>query len=191
MPDLEQLLADLISGEDARAESAAKELSKHGAPAVQALTRLQSNPDEDQRWWATRALAACNHAQVQQALMHALADPSPAVRQCAALGLRTNPNPDAISLLLDALQAKDRLLARLAGDALVALGPLALEPLAQTLQEGSPAQRGEAARALASIDLPEAIPILYAAVDDPSSIVQYWIDEGLNRLGVGMVFFKP
>ena len=191
MSDLERLLADLISGEETRAESAAKELSRHGASAVEALTRLQMNSDEDQRWWATRALAACNHAQARHALMHALTDPSIAVRQCAALGLRTNPNPNAIPLLLDALEAKDRLLARLAGDALVALGPAALEALAQTLKEGLPAQRGEAARALALLGIPEVIPILYAAVDDPSSIVQHWIDEGLNRLGVGMVVFKP
>ena len=51
--------------------------------------------------------------------------------------------------------------------------------------------RINAARALAEMRVEAAIPILFEALDDPLSIVVYWAEEGLERLGVGMTFFKP
>jgi HEAT repeat protein len=51
--------------------------------------------------------------------------------------------------------------------------------------------RLEAARALALIGDSRAIPVLFEALDDQSAYVGFWSDEGLDRMGVGMVFFKP
>ena len=45
-------------------------------------------------------------------------------------------------------------------------------------------------RALAMIGDQRAIGTLFTALDDPSAIVEYWADEGLVRMGIGMVFFK-
>ena len=36
-----------------------------------------------------------------------------------------------------------------------------------------------------------AIPALFKALEDESAIAQYWADEGLERMGVGQVYFKP
>ena len=83
------------------------------------------------------------------------------------------------------------MLARLAGDALAAIGERALPALEETMRSSNPASRGEAARALAKMGIPAVIPILFSAAEDPSSIVQYWVEEGFERLGVGMVYFKP
>jgi HEAT repeat protein len=51
--------------------------------------------------------------------------------------------------------------------------------------------RIEAVRALSNINDPQAIPPLLAALNDTSRIVEYWAEHGLERLGVGMVFFNP
>jgi hypothetical protein len=37
----------------------------------------------------------------------------------------------------------------------------------------------------------EAIPALFAALDDPSAAVTYYAEEALARMGVGMVYFEP
>ena len=41
------------------------------------------------------------------------------------------------------------------------------------------------------MEVPETVTILFGASEDPSTIVQHWIEEGINRLGVGMIFFDP
>ena len=38
---------------------------------------------------------------------------------------------------------------------------------------------------------PLAIGALFSVLGDPSSIVTYWAEKGLEDLGVGMVFFQP
>ncbi|MBM3122987.1 MAG: HEAT repeat domain-containing protein, partial [Chloroflexi bacterium] len=58
-------------------------------------------------------------------------------------------------------------------------------------QDPAPAVRMGAVRALAMNEDPGAIPALYAALEDPSSMVEYWAGEGLERRGLGMVYFQP
>jgi hypothetical protein len=38
---------------------------------------------------------------------------------------------------------------------------------------------------------PETIAALFRAIDDPSSIVSHWAEQGLEDLDIGMVFFEP
>jgi HEAT repeat protein len=59
------------------------------------------------------------------------------------------------------------------------------------MQNGSQAARLKAVRALALLEDQRAIPILFQALDDESALVAHWADEGLQRMGVGMSFFKP
>jgi HEAT repeat protein len=181
----------LISGEDQRAENAVSALLQLGNPALYAILQLLDQPNAEHRWWAVRALAEFDGIAATEGLCRSLSDPEPGVRQCAALSLRHNPTPEAIIPLSNVLDDNDRLFTRLVGDALAASGKLAIPALERCLNSKNPAIRGEAARALAIMELPETIPILYSAADDPSTIVQYWIEEGFTRLGVGMVFFKP
>lgn len=71
------------------------------------------------------------------------------------------------------------------------MGAPAVTPLLEALASPEAAVRIEAARALSAIRDPQSIPALIAAVDDPSAVVQYWAEQALDRLGVGMVYFKP
>ncbi|NIM93627.1 MAG: hypothetical protein GTO18_07940 [Anaerolineales bacterium] len=190
MQDVAALLEDLTSDDDQRAETAIEELSRIGEPAVQSVLDLAKSADPDHRWWALHALAALNTPLASQAFIGSLSDSDVAVRHCAALGLRHNPSEEAIPHLIDVLSSDDRLFARLAGDALTVIGKPAIPTLANALQSEDPALRGEAARALALMQDPETIPILFTAIEDPSGIVQHWVEEGLDRLGVGMAFFK-
>jgi len=51
--------------------------------------------------------------------------------------------------------------------------------------------RIEAARALGEVGDSSAIPALFAALNDSSAVVVHLAEIGLERLGVGMVFFEP
>lgn len=189
--DLQTLLEELSSGDDRRAEGAVHALAGHGESVLPWLRQELQSENPDQRWWAIAALAQIDHEQARAALKRGLSDPDPSVRQCAAFGLRRQPHPGALPELVSALGASDRLLARLAADALVALGESALESLTKALRSDDPAVRIEAARALAQMEDPGAIPPLFAALDDPSRLVVHWAERGLEKLGVGMMFFKP
>lgn len=191
MPELAALLQQLTCGDDTRAEAAAAQLAEAGTEAVPALLRLLESQDADHRWWAARALAAIDTPSARAGLVGALKDADVAVRQCAALGLRQRPTAQAIADLLAMLGEGNPLSARLAADALAAVGAEAVPALLQAASSGPPRVRIEAARALARMEDPQAAPALLALLDDPSAVVQYWAEEGLERMGLGMVFFEP
>src|SRR5512133_1313369 len=140
MPDIDELLAGLTSGDDERAQAAVDALPGVGAhTALVGLQNLLHAPDVDSRWWAVRALAEIEGPQSGALLVAALQDPDPAVRQCAALGVRKQQeqfhwsDPQAIPALIAALSAGDHLLRGLASAALAAIGAPAVDPLLEVL----------------------------------------------------------
>ncbi len=191
MADLAALLEELTCGDDARAEAAAAQLGLLGAEAVPPLLSLLQSDEVDRRWWAARALAAVDDPAASAGLVRALKDADVSVRQCAALGLRERPTAQAVPDLITMLGERDPLSARLAADALAAIGAEAVPALLQAASSGPPHVRIEAARALARMEDRRAVPALLALLDDPSAVVQYWAEEGLEKMGLGMVFFEP
>ena len=184
------LLARLSSGDDRLAEAAVREFTSRPLVALPILRDLLSNADADVRWWAARALAEIQDPEVPELLQSALHDADVSVRQCAALGLRHQAPAEAIPDLIALLDDEDRLLARLAADALIAIGADAVPALEAVMQNGPHTGRLEAVRALARIGDQRAIATLFTALEDSSAIVEYWAGEGLERMGIGMVFFK-
>jgi HEAT repeat protein len=178
-------------GDDAAAEEAARRLGAGGGQSLPAVRELLASADEMDRWWAVRTLALVEDPDTAAPLRAALADPALAVRQCAALALRHRPDPEAIPALRRCLEGEDRLLARLAGEALAAIGESAVPVLLTCLQQGQGVSRTEAARALALMTDLRAVPALFEALDDPSPVIEYWADRGLERRGIGMTFFRP
>jgi HEAT repeat protein len=189
--DLQSLITDLTSGDDQIAESSVAQIAALGESALPALFGLLESKDSEQRWWALRTLAVIPYPEVPPRLRKALHDPDPAARQCAALGLSQQPSETAIPELIAALSDHDRLLARLAADALIVIGSAALPALTQTLENGTQSAQIEAARALALISDKSAIPALYKAWQEGSTLIQHWAEDGLDRMGVGMRFFAP
>jgi HEAT repeat protein len=191
MSDLEVYLDAFSSGDDAQAEYAARQIAARGLAALPALQSLLTHPHPDTRWWAVRALADLQAEDATSLLVQALADPDPAVRQCAARGLQDRPDGRAVPALVAALKDGDSLVVRIAANALVAAGESAVPALLQAVRDGSQKSQLEAMRALALIGDQRSIPFLFEALDSDSMLMEYWANEGLERMGVGMVFFKP
>jgi HEAT repeat protein len=59
------------------------------------------------------------------------------------------------------------------------------------MEEGPYLARLEAARSLARIADPRAIPALFDTLDEDSALIEYWANEAFEKMGVGMAFFKP
>lgn len=191
MAEISDLLAALSGGDDQAAEAAAHLLSAHGAEAFKQLQPLLAEADPDARWWAVRALAAFQGDTGLAEIRQALQDSDLAVRQCAALGLAQRPFAAAVPELVAAMQRGDDLLLRLAANALIRVGAPAVPALIELLEQGAEPARMEAARALALIADPQAIPALFALYESDSILLEYWAAEGLGRMGAGSVYFKP
>lgn len=185
------LVAEFTCGSDQRAELAALQLSAAGSQNLIILNELLEDQNPEVRWWATRSLADIRTMETIPLLLISLNDSDPGVQQCAALALRGQPDPAAIPQLSRALDAEDRLLSRLAGDALIAIGEDAVPALIAVMDGDSQSARLEAVRALAAIGDTRAIPVLIKVLDQDSAVMEHWAEQGLEKMGVGTAFFEP
>lgn len=187
---MQDLLNDLSSGDETRAEGAVSALLEKGEEALPALREMTQSKDEDQRWWALRVLAQSPHARTEW-LVPFLNDPAADVRQCAALGLSIQPHESATEPLVRALSDEDTLVSNLAVKALINLGKAATPALIENVKSGSQSSRILALRALVDIKDHRAIPVMMQVMNEESALLQYWAKEGLERLGLDMVYMKP
>lgn len=190
MSILDELLADLTSGDETRAENAVPGLIELGDAAFSPLRELLNSDDADHRWWAVRTIAQAPQARTEW-LLPVLEDSAPEVRQAAALGLCSHPDETAIRPLIRALSDEDALVSDLARNALVVIGKPAIPSLLDVPREAPQRARINALRAIAEIGDHDAIPTLMAALDDDSVMMQHWAEEGLERLGLNMIYLKP
>jgi HEAT repeat protein len=194
----DELLAELTSGDDLRAESAIPAIVARGRDLIPALLKLTLSQNVDHRWWAVRALAESPHARTAD-LVPLLSDSATEVRAGAALALCSHPGEEAVPALVRSLFDRDSLTARLAGNALVAIGGPSVPALLEVMKTGvepgpndAPTSvRIIALRALGEIKDHRAIKTMMDALSDESAIIQYWAKEGLDRLGLNMVYVKP
>lgn len=201
MSALQDLLQDLTSGNETRAEEAVQSLISLDQEAIPALLDLTRSSDADHRWWGLRVLAQSPHAKAEW-LVPFLNDPAREVRQCAALGLAIKPEENATQPLVRALSDEDSMVSSLAVNALVKIGKAAVpilidvvkpRPDGQSRDEGQATQsaRIHALRALAEIRDHRAIPVMMKVMEEDSALLQHWAKEGLDRLGLDMVYIKP
>jgi len=187
---LDELLADLTSGDETRAEHAVPGLVGLGEQAFPALRDLLNAKDADQRWWALRTLAQSPQSRAEW-LLPLLDDSAPEVRQAAALGLCSHPDETAVRPLIQALNDGDSMVSDLARNALVVIGKPAVPFLLEVPKDAPQRARINALRALAEIVDYSTIPTLMAALEEDSVMMQHWAEEGLERLGLNMVYLKP
>jgi HEAT repeat protein len=187
---LQNLLDDLKSGDEDRAERAVTELIELGKDAIPSLLDLTESSDVDTRWWALRTLAESPLCRTEWLVPFLINDPAPEVRQCAALGLAEKPHENAIKPLVHALSDEDGMLSSLAANALVRIGGAAVPALIETVTSGAQSARIHALRALAEIKDHRAIPIMMKVMQEDSALLQHWAKEGLDRLGLDMVYIK-
>lgn len=190
MNQLQALLDDLTSGNEDRAEGAVSGLVELGEEALSSLLDLTRSQDVDFRWWALRTLAQSPLCQTEWLLPFLIDDPAPEIRQCAALGLSQKPDESATQPLVQALNDKDGMVSSLAANALVKIGNAAVPSLIEVVTNGAQSARINALRALAAIKDHRAIPIMMKVMQEDSGLLQYWAKDGLDRLGLDMVYIK-
>lgn len=182
-------LADLFSGDDERAQQALERLTPEDGPVLRAALW---DREPDRRIWSAAALARLPDDESLRALLTAAADPDSDVRAAVLHALGQRRAPEAVTPLLFALSTSSPHFARLVGDALIQVGQPAVPALIAALErEVVPLVRIQLVRALALIGDTRAIPALFHALDDESAIVLHWAEEGLERMGVGQVYFRP
>jgi HEAT repeat protein len=114
------------------------------------------------------------------------------VRQCAALGLAVKPEEASIRPLVQALRDADSMTANLAMNTLVKLSKDSVPALIESVKDKtSQSARILALRGLAEIRDHRAIPVMMQVVEEDSVLLQHWAKEGLERLGLDMVYLKP
>ena len=190
MSSLQDLLADLTSENETRAEEAVHSLINLGEEAIPALLEMTRSSDADQRWWGLRVLAQSPHAESEW-LVPFLNDPAREVRQCAALGLAIKPEESAAQPLIQALSDEDSMVSSLAVNALVKIGKAAVPALIDVVTSATQSARIHGLRALAEIRDHRAIPVMMKVMEEDSALLQHWAKEGLDRLGLDMVYIKP
>ncbi len=190
MANLDKLLADLTSGDEARAEAAVTEVVQFEESALPSLEAMLESHNPDQRWWAVRTLAQMVNVPAK-IFINMLTDKSVEVRQAAALALATHPDEGAIAPLVHALEDEDKLVATLAANALVKLGKSVVTYLMDSLPNSTLPASIQIMRALAEIRDPRSIPAMIKALGDNSALLNHWAEEGLERLGLDMVYIKP
>jgi HEAT repeat protein len=188
---LQTFLDTLDAGDDAKTEEAAVALVDVGDAAIPALESILTAPDPHRRWWGPRALAVLGTEAAIGLIVASLEDPDPDVRACAVVALSKLKPREAIDPLVARLSDPSAYVSRLTADALSQFGQPAVEDLIDALEGGDAAARAGAARALRAIGPEEAIPALYAALDDPSAIVTHYAEEALEKMGVGIILFRP
>ena len=190
MSEISRLIKDLSSGNDDLAEESVRQLIDIKDEALPRLLSLRNSKVIDDRWWAYCALGQFPGAEVEW-FIPGLHDSSAEVRESAAMALSHHPDPSAIHELISALNDDDRMVASLAGHALSTIGNDAVPELIFVMENGSPAARIEAARALSTIKDPRVIPVFMAALGNGSELVKFWADQGLETMGAEMVYFRP
>ncbi|MGA7194733.1 MAG: HEAT repeat domain-containing protein [Anaerolineales bacterium] len=189
MLSLDDLLKDLTSGDESRAEGAASQLAQLGGSAFPALNALLTSSNADHRWWAVRTLAQISDIDVK-CFIESLNDVSSEVRQAAALALAAHPAEEAAPLLVRALNDEDALVQTLAANALSAIGKTVVPILIEKFPQASTSVKIHMMRVLAEVRDPRAIPIMMKAMDDDSAILHHWCEIGLEQLGLDMVYLK-
>ena len=191
MSELQDLLNELTSGDEERAEKSVASLVELGEDVIPSLMDLSLSADVDTRWWAVRTLAQSPHCRTEWLIPFLESDPSPEVRQCAALGLAGKADESATQSLVHALNDADSMVGSLSATALVKIGGAAVPSLIETVKAGKQSARILALRALAEIKDHRAIPIMMEVMQEDSSLLQHWAQEGLERLGLDMIYIKP
>jgi len=79
----------------------------------------------------------------------------------------------------------------LAANALVKIGSTAVPSLIEVVKSAGQSARIHGLRALAEIHDHRAIPVMMKVMEEDSALLQHWAKEGLERLGLDMVYIKP
>jgi len=113
------------------------------------------------------------------------------VRAAAALALAAHPSAAAAGPLARALSDADNLVAVLAVNALVKIGEACVPLLIEAYEQAPARGRIQIMRALAELRDHRGIKLMMGAMSEESAALHYWAREGLEKLGLNMVYLRP
>jgi HEAT repeat protein len=93
--------------------------------------------------------------------------------------------------LVEALDDEDAMVAVLAVDALRAIGPDSVPALLEAFPSRSRRAKIQIMRTLAELHDHRAIPLMMQAIEEGSALLRYWAEQGIEHLGLDMVYIKP
>ena len=112
-------------------------------------------------------------------------------RNPAALAIAAHPDAMACPGLVECLNDEDNVVAVLAVNALESIGSPAIPALMEAYERATPRARIHLMRAMAQIRDPRAIALMMKAMGQDSAAAQYWAQQGLEMLGLNMVYLGP
>jgi HEAT repeat protein len=185
---MQNFLAAVARRDDEEAERQALLLTPGDEPA---LIHLLASGNEDERWWAVRALARVGSTPCLDALAQRLHDEAPTVRAAAALALGylharfpAEVMPQ-LGTLAGLLADDEGYVRQTAADSLSLCGDDAVGALGQVLRASDhQGARTRAAGALRKIATMKAAAILYALLNDDNHLVRAYAYEGLDEMGL-------
>jgi HEAT repeat protein len=186
----DDLVLQLTGGDETLAEAASSGLAQLGGSVLPVLLALLESSRVDDRWWAVRTLARMDEPPVLR-LLGALSDPAAEIREAAVLALAMHPTDEMIPALVGALEDEDGMVPTLSVKALACIGKNAVPALLDAFWSASARGRVHIMHALAELGDHRAIPVMLKAMDEDSALLNYWAREGLERLGLNMVYIKP
>jgi HEAT repeat protein len=142
--------------------AATRALTQIGAPALESLVAAMEDPDERVRVGAAGVLGGIKDLRAVGPLVAALKDQHYLVRQNAAGALSEIGGPRGVEALIAALEDPGLGDRENVERALIAIGPLAVEPLIAALKSPDNRIQQGAAKTLAKIDDPRAVDALMA-----------------------------
>ncbi|MBN1171670.1 MAG: HEAT repeat domain-containing protein [Micromonosporaceae bacterium] len=156
-----------------------------GQAAIEPLAGAARDAEEAVRLAAVRTLAAIGrqHPAAAGPLGAALVDESVAVRQAAVEAIGAIGEPDAATLLCPLLSDPDQSVSGAVTDALIALGPAAVEALAAVLGDTDPRVRRAAVEVLGAIGHETTAAPLCVTLGDTDPEVRQAAEGALTALG--------
>lgn len=157
--DFDELLSDVGgSDEDAHYHALQVFIDHQEATRPRLIERLRHAPSEFTRSRCVTALTGMDHAEVEQALLHALQhDPSAIVRDAAVVRLRELDNTAALPILIKTLSDRSDIVRRWSASILGKLGSASAVPrLRQALDDRDEWTAFHAADSLRQWNVPEA-----------------------------------
>lgn len=156
-----------------------------GRAREEALLRGVAGPDVQISRVAIDLAGVSGSSRAAEPLVAALRDTRERVQLQAVRALGRLGDARAVPALIEALRSEDELLAALAKDALVAIGPSAVPELIRVLDDAQASDQVHwmAARALARIGDARAMPTLIGHLDDANYGVRWLAADGLVALG--------
>ncbi len=161
---------------------AQRSLVEIGTPSVEPLIVSLRDSSPETRNGAAWALGVIKDLRAVEPLIISLRDSTPKVKKSASYALGRVKDPKAIEPLIGLWDDEDSTVRLVAAQVLAGMGPMAVDPLKNTLKNNKSYFRWRAASILGIIKDPEAVDPIIRLLNDEVSEVRWTAIEALGEI---------